>query len=125
MKHIRLFTLALILVIMLVGVTIQAQEDRIEIRWFVGLGAGSDAPKIPLQEAFVEAFNASQNEIDGTHVYDRIPVDCRHLPAGRILVQRRDCCCHLPSPGIHDLHAAHRFHDFLLHVASVFPDILW
>lgn len=39
-------------------------SDRVEIRWFVGMGAGSDAPTIPAQEAVVEAFNASQDEIE-------------------------------------------------------------
>lgn len=38
-------------------------SDRVEIRWFVGMGAGSDAPTIPAQEAIVEEFNASQDEI--------------------------------------------------------------
>lgn len=41
-----------------------AASDRVEIRWFVGMGAGSDAPTIPAQEAVVEAFNASQDEIE-------------------------------------------------------------
>ncbi|SDD07891.1 ABC transporter substrate-binding protein [Glycomyces harbinensis] len=39
-------------------------SDRVEIRWFVGMGAGSDAPTIPAQEAIVEEFNASQDEIE-------------------------------------------------------------
>ncbi|WP_081913604.1 extracellular solute-binding protein [Glycomyces sp. NRRL B-16210] len=38
-------------------------SNRVEIRWFVGMGAGSDAPTIPAQEKVVEDFNASQNEI--------------------------------------------------------------
>ncbi|MQM24037.1 ABC transporter substrate-binding protein [Glycomyces albidus] len=39
-------------------------SDKVEIRWFVGMGAGSDAPTIPAQEAVVEEFNASQDEIE-------------------------------------------------------------
>ncbi|GAB3650965.1 ABC transporter substrate-binding protein [Glycomyces tarimensis] len=39
-------------------------SDRVEIRWFVGMGAGSDAPTIPAQEQIVEEFNASQDEIE-------------------------------------------------------------
>jgi multiple sugar transport system substrate-binding protein len=38
--------------------------DRTEIRWFVGLGAGSDVDIIPAQEEIVERFNASQDEIE-------------------------------------------------------------
>ncbi|GAB4008358.1 hypothetical protein GCM10029992_64520 [Glycomyces albus] len=39
-------------------------SGRTEIRWFVGMGAGSDAPTIPAQEQIVEEFNASQDEIE-------------------------------------------------------------
>lgn len=35
-----------------------------QVRWFVGLGAGSDVPVIPIQEEFVANFNASQDEIE-------------------------------------------------------------
>jgi multiple sugar transport system substrate-binding protein len=38
-----------------------AQTD---IRWFVGLGAGSDEPTLAPQQALVEEFNASQNDIN-------------------------------------------------------------
>ncbi len=34
-----------------------------QVRWFVGLGAGSDEPTIAAQQAVVDAFNASQNDI--------------------------------------------------------------
>jgi len=34
------------------------------VRWFVGLGAGSDEPTFAPQNAFVEKFNASQNQIE-------------------------------------------------------------
>ena len=35
-----------------------------EVRWFVGLGAGTDEPTIAPQRAIVEEFNASQDEIE-------------------------------------------------------------
>jgi len=38
-----------------------AQTD---VRWYVGLGSGTDATMIDPQNAFVDAFNASQNEIN-------------------------------------------------------------
>jgi multiple sugar transport system substrate-binding protein len=38
-------------------------DAPVEIRWFVGLGAGSDEATIPAQEAVVEEFNASQDDI--------------------------------------------------------------
>jgi multiple sugar transport system substrate-binding protein len=37
--------------------------DGVEIRWFVGLGAGAQPEQIAAQEAVVEEFNASQSEI--------------------------------------------------------------
>ncbi len=41
-----------------------ATTDRTQVRWFVGLGAGSDEPMFAPQEAVVEKFNASQDEIE-------------------------------------------------------------
>jgi multiple sugar transport system substrate-binding protein len=41
-----------------------ATAGPVEIRWFVGMGVGSDAPTIPAQEQIVEEFNASQDEIE-------------------------------------------------------------
>lgn len=40
--------------------------DVVPIRWFVGLGAGTDAPLIPAQEAIVEEFNATHDNIELT-----------------------------------------------------------
>ncbi len=34
-----------------------------QVRWFVGLGAGSDEPQIAPQQAIVDAYNASQSDI--------------------------------------------------------------
>ncbi len=38
--------------------------EKVQVRWFVGLGAGSDEGTFEPQEAFVEKFNASQDEIE-------------------------------------------------------------
>ncbi len=46
---------------LLLASTVFAQT---EIRWFVGLGAGTDEPTLAPQQAIVEEFNASQNEIE-------------------------------------------------------------
>lgn len=58
-----LMIIALITVAIGPSSPVQARE-RVQVRWFVGLGAGSDAATIPAQEAFVEAYNASQDEIE-------------------------------------------------------------
>lgn len=41
-----------------------AAAQKVQIRWFVGLGAGSDEPTFAPQKAVVEKFNASQNKIE-------------------------------------------------------------
>ncbi|HSH02724.1 MAG TPA: extracellular solute-binding protein [Anaerolineae bacterium] len=38
--------------------------ERVQIRWFVGLGAGSDEPMFAPQEQIVADFNASQDDIE-------------------------------------------------------------
>jgi multiple sugar transport system substrate-binding protein len=43
--------------------TAEPQADRVQIYWYIGLGAGSQPAQIPLEKAFVEKYNASQNEI--------------------------------------------------------------
>jgi multiple sugar transport system substrate-binding protein len=43
--------------------TAPATSAPVQIRWFVGLGAGSDEPTFAAQQAVVDQFNASQNEI--------------------------------------------------------------
>jgi multiple sugar transport system substrate-binding protein len=40
-----------------------ATGDRVRVRWFVGLGAGSDEPTFAPQQAIVDQFNASQDRI--------------------------------------------------------------
>ena len=61
-KRTTLFFALTLLAILSVGI-VQAQ-DRVPIRWYVGLGAGTDAPLIAAQEQLVEDFNASQDEIE-------------------------------------------------------------
>ena len=41
-----------------------AAGEPVEVRWFVGLGAGSDEGAIAGQEAFVEKFNAQSDDIE-------------------------------------------------------------
>lgn len=41
----------------------EVSDEPVEIRWFVGLGAGSDEPTFAPQQAVVDRFNASQDEI--------------------------------------------------------------
>ena len=39
-------------------------QDRVRIRWYVGLGAGTDAPLVAAQETIVADFNESQEDIE-------------------------------------------------------------
>src|SRR5687768_5035085 len=41
-----------------------SMPDRIPVRWYVGLGAGSDPTLVEAQTRIVEEFNASQGEIE-------------------------------------------------------------
>ena len=52
---------ALVIALALLVGTALAQT---EVRWFVGLGAGSDEPTIAPQQVIVDEYNASQNEIE-------------------------------------------------------------
>ncbi len=40
-----------------------AAPDRVQITWYIGLGAGAQPAQIPLEKAFVEKYNKSQSEI--------------------------------------------------------------
>ena len=53
--------IALSLLVLAVAASATAQT---QVRWFVGLGAGTDEPTIAAQEEFVAEFNASQDEIE-------------------------------------------------------------
>ncbi|RMG87754.1 MAG: extracellular solute-binding protein [Chloroflexi bacterium] len=61
-KSTRLIVLGL--VVLLLTVSIGMAQERVQIRWFVGLGAGTDAEVIDAQQALVDEFNASQDEIE-------------------------------------------------------------
>ncbi len=41
-----------------------APAEPVKVRWFVGLGAGSDEPTFAPQQAVVDQFNASQDKIE-------------------------------------------------------------
>ena len=41
-----------------------AFAGRTQVRWFIGLGSGTDPQQIPTEEAVVKAFNESQDEIE-------------------------------------------------------------
>jgi len=41
-----------------------ADEGPVDVRWFVGLGAGTDEPTFAPQQAVVDRFNASQDKIN-------------------------------------------------------------
>jgi multiple sugar transport system substrate-binding protein len=43
--------------------TAEPLKDRVQIYWYIGLGAGAQPAQIPPEKAFVEKFNASQKEI--------------------------------------------------------------
>lgn len=60
----RYYTLFLVVALMMLMSISTAAQERTTIRWFVGLGAGTDAPQIEAQEAIVEEFNNSQDEIE-------------------------------------------------------------
>jgi multiple sugar transport system substrate-binding protein len=53
----------LLALLLLISATVIAQ-DKVQVRWYVGLGAGTDAPVIPQEEALVAEYNASQSEIE-------------------------------------------------------------
>ena len=48
-------------------------KEPVQIRWFVGLGTGTDAHQIEIQQQVVDAFNASQENI--TLVLEVVPYD--------------------------------------------------
>ncbi len=50
-----------------------AKAGKVPIRWFVGLGTGTDANQVPIEQAVVDAFNASQDKIEV--VLEVIPYD--------------------------------------------------
>jgi len=47
----------------IVQITNTPSPDRVQVTWYIGLGAGSTPEAIPLEKAFVEKYNKSQSEI--------------------------------------------------------------
>lgn len=46
-----------------VQITATPAPDKVQIYWYIGLGAGAQPAQIPLEKAFADKFNASQSEI--------------------------------------------------------------
>jgi multiple sugar transport system substrate-binding protein len=44
--------------------SVASDGDRVKIRWFVGLGTGTNPEQMPSQEALVKKFNESQDRIE-------------------------------------------------------------
>lgn len=61
-KKIKVMALLTVLALLTI-VQVQAQ-DRVEIRWYVGLGAGTDGNQIDIQQGIVDEFNESQDRIE-------------------------------------------------------------
>jgi len=52
----------------LVQITNTPAPDRVQVTWYIGLGAGSQPDQIPLEKAFVDKYNKSQAQ------YQLIPI---------------------------------------------------
>ncbi len=63
MRKSKLITL-LVLLLLVMAVSMAQAQDRVRVRWYVGLGAGTDAPLVAAQEEIVADFNASQDNIE-------------------------------------------------------------
>jgi multiple sugar transport system substrate-binding protein len=50
-----------------------AASDKVQIRWFVGLGTGTDPTQVEIQQGVVDDFNASQDNIE--LVLEVVPYD--------------------------------------------------
>ena len=60
----KLFASLMIGLLLALSLSVVQAQERVQIRWFVGLGAGTDGPVIEQEEAFVAEFNESQDEIE-------------------------------------------------------------
>ena len=58
---IRFVVLAMVL---LLSFSIVQAQESVTVRWYVGLGAGTDAPTIDAQQAVVDEFNATHDNIE-------------------------------------------------------------
>lgn len=50
--------------ILVLSFGVVSAQEPVTIRWYVGLGAGTDAPTIAGQEAVVADFNAAHDDIE-------------------------------------------------------------
>ena len=62
-KLYRIIPLLLVLVLVMGIIPANAQDDPIVVTWFIGLGTGNDPLQIPTEEAVVEAWNDSHDDI--------------------------------------------------------------
>lgn len=59
------FAVLLVVAALMVGLLVPAAaQEKVTVTWFVGLGTGTNDQQIEAQNAVVEAFNASQDEIE-------------------------------------------------------------
>lgn len=66
MQKKNLFRIAGIAALVAASFSVLSAQDRVPVRWYVGLGAGTDAPVIDAQQAIVDEFNESQDKIQLT-----------------------------------------------------------
>jgi len=59
----NMLALTLVVVMLLAIVPMSSAQERVTITWFVGLGTGTDAQQIEVQNRIVDEFNASQDKI--------------------------------------------------------------
>jgi multiple sugar transport system substrate-binding protein len=60
-------------------------EERTEIRWFIGLGTGTNPEQVPTEEEWVKFFNAGQGEIELVH-----EIVANEVAADRLKIQIAD-----------------------------------
>jgi multiple sugar transport system substrate-binding protein len=60
----RSFAILLLVGILALSFSMVQAQSPVQIRWYVGLGAGTDAGQTERQQAVVDEFNASQSEIE-------------------------------------------------------------
>ncbi|HMU92159.1 MAG TPA: extracellular solute-binding protein [Anaerolineales bacterium] len=64
-KHLlALFSLMIVASMVLTACGGSAPAEKVKIRWFVGLGTGTDPAQVTVQEEVVKDFNASQSDIE-------------------------------------------------------------
>jgi multiple sugar transport system substrate-binding protein len=65
MRNAKRFTLlSIISILVMLSMSVAQAQDAVTIRWFVGLGAGTDGDLITAQQAIVDEFNESQDGIN-------------------------------------------------------------